>query len=325
MKAIQVQEDQGRTLTWEETNNPTYGPHETLLNVHATSLNRADLLQRAGHYPPPPGMSNILGLEMSGSVAAVGDNVTKWQVGDRVCALLPGGGYAQQVAVSDRLLMPVPDGWSYEQAAALPEAFLTTFVNFYMEADLRPGETVLVHCGASGLGTAAIQMAQITRNPIIVTASTEEKVSRCRELGASLAINYKLEDFVERIQSYTNGTGVDVILDAVGASYLERNLRLLKAQGRLVSIGLLSGSRSDINLGVLLRRRLRIIGSVLRSRSLDEKEEIVRGFMTVFWPSITKGALRPVIDSVYKIQQAHSAHQRMAANRNIGKIVLAVR
>lgn len=325
MKAIRVQEDHDRTLTWEETADPVYTPHETLLNVHATALNRADLLQRAGRYPPPPGVSNVMGLEIAGCVAAIGDQVTGWNVGDRVCALLSGGGYAEQVAVPHQMLMPIPNGWSYEQATALPEVCLTVFVNFYMEAELQPGETVLVHGGASGVGTAAIKMAKITRNPIIVTAGTNEKITRCTELGAALAVNYKQESFVDRIYSYTNGVGVDVIMDTVGAAYLEQNLQLLKPQGRLISIGLLSGGRTEINLGMLMSRRLHIIGSVLRSRSLDEKIEIVRKFMDVFWPHVLKGNLRPIIDSVYPISRVHAAQQRMIENRNIGKIVLTVR
>lgn len=325
MKAIHVKDNPERTLVWEDAPDPKYGPSEALVNVQATALNRADLLQRAGHYPPPPGASTIMGLEMAGSVAALGSNVSGWQVGDRVCALLPGGGYAEQVAVPHEMLMPIPKSWSYQEAAALPEVFLTVFVNFYIEAELHPGETVLVHGGASGVGTAAIQMAQITRNPIIVTASTDLKIKRCIELGASTAINYKKEDFAERIQSYTDNKGVDVIMDTVGASYLERNLRLLKPQGRLISIGLLSGGRTEINLGTIMRKRLRIIGSVLRNRSLEEKAHIVRKFMKDFWPHVLQGNLRPVIGSVYPIKHAQAAQQYMTENRNIGKIVLMVR
>jgi tumor protein p53-inducible protein 3 len=326
MQAIHVDTTQpNRPLVWQETPDPTFGPDEVLVEIHATALNRADLMQRAGNYPPPPGAPDILGLEMAGVIGAVGDNVREWKVGDRVCALLPGGGYAEKVVVPQALLMPIPHTWSFEQAGALPEVYFTAFVNLYMEAELQPGETVLVHGGASGVGTAAIQLLRATGNPVIVTASTAEKCAACLELGASLAINYKEEDFVEQVKEYTGGAGVDVILDMVGAAYLERNLSLLRLRGRLVFISMLSGGRSEIDLGWLMRRRLRMIGSVLRSRSLAEKVEIKERFMDLFWTQLEEGALQPVIDSVYPIAQADEAQARMADNQNIGKIVLQVR
>ncbi len=326
MKAITVQIDQeNNPLVWEEVPNPTYTADEVLVDIHAAALNRADLMQRAGNYPPPPGASDILGLEMAGRIAALGANVSGWQVGDRVCALLPGGGYAEQINVPPQMLMPIPDDWSDEQAAAVPEVFYTAFVNLFMEAGLQPGETVLVHGGASGVGTAAIQLAREAGCPVFVTAGTDEKTARCVELGAALAINYKKEDFAERIQAHTDGQGVDVILDMVGAAYLERNLRLLKLRGRLVFISMLSGGKTEINLGALMGRRLRMIGSVLRSRSLTEKVEIKERFMERFWPLLLAGTIQPIIDSVYPIEQVDEAHQHMAENRNIGKIILKVR
>jgi len=326
MKAIVVQSDQeNRPLIWQELPDPMYGPDEVLVDIHAAALNRADLMQRAGNYPPPPGASDILGLEMAGRIAGAGANVTGWQVGDRVCALLSGGGYAEQVSIAHQMLMPIPDNWSYEQAAAIPEVFYTAFVNLFMEAGLQQGETVLIHGGASGVGTAGIQLAREAGCRVFITAGTEEKVARCVDLGAELAINYKQEDFAERIEAHTNGEGVDVILDMVGAAYLERNLRLMKLRGRLVFISMLSGATTEINLGALMGRRLRLIGSVLRSRSLAEKIEIKERFMQRFWPLLLDGTIQPIIDSVYPIEQANEAHRYMAENKNIGKIILQVR
>nr|HMN31141.1 zinc-binding dehydrogenase [Caldilineaceae bacterium] len=234
-------------------------------------------------------------------------------------------GYAEQVAAPQAMLLPISHEWSFEQAAAMPEVFLTAFVNLFMEADLRAGDVVLVHGGASGVGTAAIQLFQASGNPVIVTASSPEKCAACLELGASLAINYKSEDFVEKSKEFTGGAGVDVILDMVGAAYLQRNLSLLRLRGRLVFISMLSGGQTDINLGALMGRRLRLIGSVLRSRSLEEKVEIKERFMDLFWSQLEEGTIQPVIDAVYPIAEANDAHQRMAENRNIGKIVLTVR
>lgn len=323
MKAIHVQtEKEGGALVWQETEDPICDAEEVLVDIHATSLNRADLMQRAGFYPPPPGASDILGLDMAGQITRVGDNVAGWQIGDRVCALLAGGGYAERVAVPHPMLMPIPAQWSYEQAAGMPEVFLTAFVNLFMEAGFQPGETVLMHGGASGVGTAAIQLVREAGGRMIVTASTDAKIARCQELGANLAINYKSEDFV---QAFTGGEGVDVIIDMVGAAYLERNLSLLKLKGRLVFISMLSGSQTDIDLGALMGRRLRLIGSVLRSRSLEEKVEIKERFMDRFGPLLEDGTIEPIIDSVYPIQEANQAHQHMAENKNIGKIILKVK
>lgn len=325
MFAIQVQEDHpDRTLVWEETDDPVIGPDEVRVAIHATALNRADLSQRAGNYPPPPGAPDILGLEMAGTIAETGANVTQWQVGDRVCALLGGGGYAEMVAVPQAMLMPIPPGWRFEEAAALPEVYLTAFVNLFMEAALQPGEIVLVHGGASGVGTAAIQLLHHAGHPVIITAGTAEKVARCRALGADLAINYREEDFAAAVQRFTGGAGVDVILDMVGGNYYDRNIELLKVKGRMVFIATLGGSQATLDIGRLMRKRLRLIGSVLRARSLAEKVEIKECFMQRFWPALEDGTIRPVIDSVYPIQEANAAHAHMAANRNIGKIVLTV-
>lgn len=324
MKAIVVQQEvKGRPLLWQDVPDPAFGPDEVLVNVHAAALNRADLAQRAGNYPPPPGASDILGLEMAGTITALGAEVSGWQVGDRVCALLPSGGYAEKVNVPAQLLLPLPEDWSFEQGAALPEVFLTAYVNLFMEADLQAGETVLVHGGASGVGTAAIQLAHQAGCRVFTTAGTDDKVAYCRQLGADLAINYKQEDFVERILAEADG--VDVILDMVGANYLERNIRLLKLRGRLVFIATMGGGRAEIDIWRLMSRRLRLIGSVLRARPVAEKIEIKERFMAQFWKKFLDGTLKPIIDSVYPVAQAEQAHTHMQQNQNIGKIILKVR
>ncbi len=325
MKAILVDDSTpDRTLVWADAPDPVMGPDDVVVDVHATALNRADLMQRAGNYAPPPGASQILGLEMAGAIAAIGANVRGWSVGDRACALLPGGGYAEQVAVPAALLMPIPAGWSMAQAAALPEAYLTAFVNIYMEAALADGERVLVHGGASGVGTAAIQLCHATGNPVLVTAGSDEKCDACRALGADYAINYRTSDWAHAARE-AMPEGIDVILDMVGADYLADNLGLLRNLGRLVLISTLSGSRAEIDLRQVMGKRLRIIGSLLRPRTLAEKVEIKERFLERFGPLLADGAIQPVIDGVYLITQANEAHTRMAANRNVGKIVLQVR
>jgi len=325
MKAIVVdQSTPDRTLRWQDVPDivPAYG--EVLVDVHATALNRADLFQRAGGYPPPPGASEILGLEMAGTIAALGPGVTGWKVGDGVCALLPGGGYAEQVTVPAAMLMPIPQVWTMAQAAALPEVYLTSWVNLYFEAALQPGEIILVHGGASGIGTSAIQLAKISGNPIIVTAGSDDKCAACLALGATHAVNYRSGNWADAVRAVAP-QGVDVILDMVGADYLADNLNLLRLRGRLVFISTLSGGRTDIDIRQLMGRRLRLIGSVLRSRSLEEKVAIRNGFLAQFGEGLGDGRLMPVIDSIYPIAQANEAHARMAENRNIGKIVLTVR
>ncbi len=327
MKAIVVDETSAeRTLRWQEGGALTpMGPTDVLVDIHATALNRADLMQRQGNYPVPPGASQILGLEMAGTVAKVDAEVTDWLIGDRVCALLSGGGYAEQVVVPAAMLMPIPDGWDFTLAAGLPEVYLTAFVNLYMEAAIQPGEIALVHGGASGVGTAAIQLLKASGNQVIVTAGTAEKVAACRELGADLAINYREQEFVEAVKAFTDGKGVDVVMDMVGAEYLAQNLGLLKLKGRLVFISTLSGAQTQIDLRQVMGKRLRLIGSVLRSRSLEEKVAIKTNFMNRFWPQVEAGMVKPVIETVYPIAQANEAQAQMAENRNIGKIILQVR
>ncbi len=324
MKAIVVGADRGdHPLSWEEVPDPVCDPGEVLVDIHAAGVNRADLLQREGHYPPPPGASPYLGLEIAGTVAEIGDGTGKFRPGDRVCALLAGGGYAERVAIPNRLLISIPDDWNFTKAAAVPEVFLTAYLNLFLEAELTGGETLLVHGGASGVGTAAIQLAREAGCRILTTAGGARKLERCRELGAEFGVNHKELDFAEAILAYADG--VDVILDIAGGAYLERNLRLLKKKGRLVIISLLAGAKTGIDLWPVLTKRLRIMGSVLRTRSLDEKSAILEGFRIRFWPLLVGGQITPIIDTLLPISEAETAHQILAQNRNIGKVVLTVR
>ena len=325
MKAIVVKGDgQNPVLVWQEVADVAYGRDEVLVAVKATAVNRADLMQARGAYPPPAGASEILGLEMAGVIEAVGADVTDWQIGDRVCALLPGGGYAEKAAVPADMLMRLPDAWSFAQGTAVPEVWFTAFVNLFLEGDLKSGETVLIHAGASGVGTAAIQLAKAVGATVLVTAGAPEKLRRCRELGADLSINYKEEDFLTAVQEATNGKGVDVILDPVGGSYLQRNVQALARFGRLVNIGLLGGAAGEMSVGLLLRNRLKLVGSTLRNRPLSEKIDITQQFSQRFWPSLATGDLHPIIDSTFPIADAQQAHTYVAADKNTGKVILLV-
>ncbi|MCB8982421.1 MAG: NAD(P)H-quinone oxidoreductase [Ardenticatenaceae bacterium] len=324
MKAIVVEGTKGEPeLVWREVADVAYGPDEVLVAVRATAVNRADLSQARGNYPPPPGASEILGLEMAGVVTAVGPNVRGWQPGDRVCALLLGGGYAEQAAVPAGMLMRLPDEWTFVMGTAVPEVWFTAFINLFWEGGLQEGEAVLIHAGASGVGTAAIQLARAAGARVLVTASAE-KLASCRALGAEVAIDYKAEDFVTAVSTATHGEGVDVILDPVGGSYLERNVRSLRRFGRLVNIGTLGGVQGEMNTGLLLGKRLKIVGSTLRTRPLAEKIAITQQFTERFWPGLRAGALRPIIDRTFAIAQAQQAHEYVAQNKNVGKVVLVV-
>ena len=325
MKAIVAKKsDPEPELVWEEVADVACGPAEVLVDIKASAVNRADLLQAMGAYPPPAGESEIIGLEMAGVVADVGDTAEGWRVGDRVLGLLPGGGYAAKVAVHAQMLIRLPDSWSFADGAAIPEAWLTAFSNLFLEGSLQSGETVLLHAGASGVGTAGIQMAREAGADVYVTAGSQTKLEACRELGASLAIDYKTQDFFEEVMNATDGKGVDLILDPVGAAYLARNLNLLKVNGRLVNIGLLSGSTAELNLGAVLGKSLRIIGTRLRARPLAQKISITQEFKERFWPLLEAGRLKPVIDKVFPITEAQAAHAYVRQNRNIGKVVLEV-
>ena len=325
MKAIVVkQESKMPLLSWGEIPDIQCGPEEVLVEVKATAVNRADLLQALGLYPPPPGESEILGLEMAGVVAAIGDGVHNRQIGDRVLALLPGGGYAQQAAVHHQMLIDLPRSWSFAEGAAIAEVWLTAFVNLFIEGVLQPCEAVMIHAGGSGVGTAGIQMAREAGAVVYVTAGTQTKLDKCRALGAELAVNYKEQDFFDAVMAATGGSGVDLILDPVGGAYLNRNLDLLKENGRLINIGLMGGNSAEMNLATLLGKSLRIIGSRLRSRPLTEKIAITRQFKERFWPMLEGGKIQPVIDTVFPIEEAQAAHAYVRENRNTGKVILEV-
>ncbi len=322
MKAMSV-DDADRSLQWTPHPTPKPGPGEVRLRVAATSCNRADILQRKGLYHPPEGTSEILGLDASGVVDSVGEGVQDWEIGDRACALLGGGGYAEYVTVPAPLLMEVPDNLNLIEAAAIPEVFFTAFLNIFLEADHRPGDVVLVHAAASGVGTAAVQLCTAFDSPVYGTAS-QTKLAFLDELGIDAAIDRHNEEFSARIDELTEHRGVDIILDPVGGDYFTRNLHLLKPKGRLIIIGLLGGDESELSLGRLLMRRLRVIGSVLRSRSLDEKSKIADEFRTRVWPLFKDGTLQPIIDRRLPITEAEQAHQLLLDNATIGKVVLIV-
>lgn len=323
MKGIIVQHDSGSPLLkWGDVADVSFGSDEVLVAVRATAVNRADLMQAAGNYPPPPEASPILGLEMAGDIIKVGDEVTGWKVGDRVCALLSGGGYAERVAVPAEMLLKLPDSWSYEMGTAVPEVWLTAYVNLFLEADLQAGEVALIHAGASGVGTAAIQLVTAADATAFITAGSEEKLERCRALGAELAVNYKTDDFLEAVLEATDEQGVDVILDPVGGSYVDKNIQALGRFGRMVNIGLLGGAKGEINMAQILMKRLRIIGSTLRSRPPAEKITITKKFESGFWPLLKNGTLKPIIDTTFPIQEAQAAHQYVSENKNIGKVIL---
>jgi putative PIG3 family NAD(P)H quinone oxidoreductase len=321
MKAIKVQNDDARSLIFQDADRPGPGPGEVLIEAAATAVNRADLLQRTGNYPVPEGASEILGLEVSGAIVELGEGVEGWSVGDRVCCLLSGGGYAQFVAAPAALLLPVPEHMDLVEAAAIPEVFFTAYLNIFLEADFSEGDSVLVHAGASGVGTAAIQLCRVFNSPVYATASAP-KLDFLRRLGVEAAIDRRAEDFAERIGELTDHEGVDIILDPVGADYLAKNLAVLKRCGRLVIIGLLSGGTAEISLRALLMRRLRIIGSVLRSRTPAEKAQIAARFRQEVWPWFESGELEPVVDRILPIDDAGAAHDVLRRNENVGKVVL---
>lgn len=291
----------------------------------ASGVNRADLLQRAGSYPPPSGASPILGLECAGRVAEVASDVERWSVGDRVMALLPGGGYAEEVVVDAGSVLPLPDALRFEEGGGLPETLLTVFLNVFQLGALPPGGSVLVHGGGSGIGTTTIDLVKRAGGRVVATAGSDEKCQRCLELGADAVANYKQQDWVEVVKSATDGRGVDVVLDSIGAPYLEKNLASLAAEGTLVLIGLMGGARGEISLAPLLMRRLRVIGSTLRTRSAQSKAELVLAFEQRFGSDLAAGRIRPVIHRVFDLAEAAEAHRLMKSSGHFGKIVLRVR
>jgi putative PIG3 family NAD(P)H quinone oxidoreductase len=305
-----------------EVEAPALTPGALRIRVSAAGVNRADLLQRRGMYPPPPGASPLLGLECAGEVIEVGAGVAGWKPGDRAMALLAGGGYAEEVVVDAGSALPVPDALSLEEAAALPEVYLTVFLNVFELGALPEPGRLLVHGGGSGIGTAAIGLAKLAKAKVIVTAGSDEKCARCRALGADVAVNYRTEKFLDAVRAATDGAGVDVVLDSIGAPYLADNLAALTVGGRLVVIGLMGGAKTELNLGLLLARRLTLIGSTLRTRSVGEKARLVAAFRARFGADLAAGRIRPVVDRVLPFARAGDAHRLLQASEHFGKLVL---
>ena len=326
MKAIHVSvSGDERRLRLGEAPAPEAGAEEIRIDVHATAVNRADLMQARGLYPPPAGASEILGLECAGVVSARGEKVADIALGDRVMALLPGGGYAEQAVVHAGSVLPIPERLSFEEAAGVPEVFLTCYLNLFQIARVPRGGTALVHGGGSGIGTAAIQLLSEAGVRSIVTAGSAEKCKRCLELGADVALNYRDGDFAPRVLEETDGQGVDVVLDSIGAPYLAAHLKCLKTGGRLVLIGLMGGAKAEIQLGLLLAKRLSITGSTLRARPVQEKAELVASFSESFADALASGRASPVIDRVLPLEEAQQAHEIVERSEHFGKLVLRVR
>ncbi len=323
MKAIAITTPGGpEVLSLVDAPDPVPAAGEVVIDVAATGVNRADLLQRQGYYQPPKGASPWPGLEASGTISALGEGVAGWAVGDAVCALLTGGGYAQKVAAPVGQLLPVPAGVSLVDAAGLPEAACTVWSNVFMLAKLQPGELLLVHGGSSGIGTMAIQLAHSLGARVAVTAGSAGKLARCRELGAEVLVDYREQDFVEEVRKATDGRGADVILDIMGAKYLARNIDALALKGRLVIIGMQGGAKAEINLGALLMKRGTVFATALRAQSLAEKAAIVAAVREHVWPLIERGAVRPVIHARLPLAEASVAHQMVQDSTHVGKVLL---
>ncbi|WP_299447903.1 NAD(P)H-quinone oxidoreductase [uncultured Phycicoccus sp.] len=325
MKAITIPEPGGPdALVPSDVDTPEPRSGEVLVRVAAAGVNRADTMQRQGLYPPPPGESEVPGLEVSGTVEALGADVTGWAEGDEVCALLAGGGYAEYVRVPATQLLPVPAGVSLADAAALPEVACTVWSNVFLTANLQPGETLLVHGGSSGIGTMAIQLAKAVGATVAVTAGTPAKLDACGALGADILVDYREEDFVERVKEATDGAGANVVLDNMGAKYLDRNVAVLATSGRLVVIGLQGGRVGELDLGVLLAKRAAVVATSLRARPLAEKAAIVAAVREHVWPLVEDGVVRPVVHSRHPLAAAAEAHRELEASGHIGKILLTV-
>ena len=325
MRFIHISEYGGpEVLEIKEREMPAPGKGEVLIKVHAAGVNRPDVMQRQGLYPPPPGASPILGLEVAGEVTAIGDDSSGWSVSDRVCALTNGGGYAEYVTVPAGQCLPVPAGLPIEEAAALPETFFTVWVNVFDRARLKPGERLLVHGGSSGIGTTAIQMAKSLGSEVYTTAGSSEKCAACRRLGADVAVNYHEQDYVKVLKAATKGQGVDVILDIVGGNYVARNLELAAKDGRIVSLSFIKGSRVEIDMMPVLLKRLIITGSTLRPRSVETKASIAENLRTQIWPLIENEKIKPVIAARFLLADAAEAHKLIESSKHIGKIILTV-
>ncbi|HTP77785.1 MAG TPA: NAD(P)H-quinone oxidoreductase [Rhizomicrobium sp.] len=325
MKAVEVRNPgQGYTLALAEIAKPAPGPGEVLVKVAAAGLNRADIAQAMGGYPPPPGAPATLGLEVSGEIAEIGQGVTSLKPGDRVCALLGGGGYAEYAVMSEKCVLPVPKGVGLVEAAALPEVHFTVWTNLIDTARLKQGETVLIHGGSSGIGTAAIQLCAARGHKVFATAGSAAKCGAIAKLGATRAINYREEDFVQVVKDETGGKGVDVILDMVGGEYIQRNMSAAALWGRIVNIAYQSGMSATVNFAPLLMKRLSLLATTLRARSNDEKGAIRDALLREVWPLIESGRIRPVVDRTYPLAEAQAAHGRMAKSEHIGKILLTL-
>lgn len=325
MKCVEIREPGGPdVLTMAERNVPVAGAGEILVKVASAGVNRPDVIQRKGLYPPPPGASDLLGLEISGEVVALGEGVTNVSVGDTVCVLTNGGGYAQYCVVPAEQCLPIPSGLTMEEAAAVPETFFTVWFNLYLQGGLRPGQTLLVQGGSSGIGTTAIQMATALGVTVFTTAGNDAKCQACRDLGASLAINYKDKDFVEVIKEATNGKGVDMILDMVGGDYISRHIKCLAKKGRLINIAYLQGSKAEVNFMSVMMKQLTITGSTLRQQPLAIKKQIAQQLRETVWPLIESGKVKPVLFKSFAMNEAAAAHELMESSQHIGKIVLNV-
>jgi putative PIG3 family NAD(P)H quinone oxidoreductase len=323
MKAVVVEKPgDENALKLGDVPEPSIKPDEILIRVRAAGVNRADLLQRQGFYPPPPGASEIIGMEAAGEVVAIGDAVKGWKVGDRAMALIPGGGYAEKAVAHYGSAMKIPAALSFAEAAGVPEVFLTVFLNFFMLAGIKRGETGLIHGGGSGIGTASTLLLKEAGVRVIVTAGSDEKCEQCRKLGADVAINYKRGPFAPEVRTATEGRGVDAILDSIGGAYLAGNIESLAQGGRLVLIGLMNGTRAELDLASVLRRHLKIFGSTLRNRSFAEKAQIVAAFLEQFGTALDAGKLRPPIYKVIPAADAPAAHRLMQSSEHFGKIIL---
>jgi len=325
MRCVEITQPGGPEVLRPTTREaPIPGPGEVLVEVYAAGVNRPDVLQRTGNYNPPPGASDLPGLEIAGRVVAIGEGVMDWAADDKVCALVAGGGYAQYCTVPAPQVLPIPAGLGFVEAAALPETFFTVWTNVFERGALQPGETLLVHGGSSGIGTTAIQLAKAFGARVFTTAGNADKCRACEQLGADRAIDYKTEDFVAVVKEATGGRGVDVVLDMVGGDYVARDLEIMAADGRHVSIAFLRGPKATLNLFPVMTKRLTLTGSTLRARSVEEKGRIARALREKVWPLIEAGTVRPVIHRTFPLEEAAEAHRLMESSTHIGKIVLTV-
>jgi NADPH2:quinone reductase len=325
MTVIGISKPGGPEVLLPETRSvPVPGPHEILIKVAAAGVNRPDVAQRSGSYPPPPGASDLPGLEVAGTVAAIGDGVTKHKIGDKVMSLVAGGGYAQYAIAPDAQAMSIPDALSINEAGATPETLMTVWHNVFERGALQPGETILIHGGSSGIGTMAIQLAKAFGSKVIVTVGSQEKAEACLKLGADRAINYKTEDFVAEVKTFTGGKGVEVILDMVAGDYIERNYDAAAVDGRIVQIAVLSGPKATVNFAKLMVKRLHHTGSTLRPRTNADKAAMVAAIEAKVLPLFREGKVKPLMDSTFPLEKAADAHRRMETSAHIGKIVLTL-